>query len=313
TAQPALVTDSATTFTSTTVTAPGIGTSSAVIKKGQVIDVKDTTAGVVYSSLVLSMSGTTITIDTAWYVRDGTGSTTGTPNAGSLMIVAGFTKAWGQNTNITLNADSFATGIAGYELGLVNNKTDGSGYGFDCVSLGSKKIGNFFQARGAGIIGFVSYVGRAFGCVSFSATTAGFYSSGDNVGFSGQGNAIGVEIKAPTTYALQVVKNDNTFMTGMNPVGAWQKLRLDASSITSGGSMSSFTPFNTITPASDGAQFTMPAASSLGQVLVYIRNLHATYSVVAVGSFEGGAGTFTIAAKTTKQFWSDGNYWYPAN
>ncbi|EIC82842.1 hypothetical protein SPM24T3_20112, partial [Serratia sp. M24T3] len=100
---PALLSTSNTTFTTNTITSTDISSVSAHLRAGQIIDVTDSSnSSLIYSGLILSLSNTTVTVDTAWYLKGGNGST-GIPSASSTANFVPNTKIWGQNLNVTLD------------------------------------------------------------------------------------------------------------------------------------------------------------------------------------------------------------------
>ncbi|HBE9081436.1 hypothetical protein ABQ381_12565 [Serratia fonticola] len=311
---PSLLTTSATTFTATTVTSSDINSISIYLRAGQIIDVKDAVDTTkTYSGLIKSLSGTTVTVDTAWYLKGGGGTVTGIPTTGSTAAFVPNTKLWAHNANVVLNPNSQATSIVGFELGMINKKIDNYvGYGYDCVNLGPYGIGNAFQARNKFNIGFASYSGKNFGFTSFSAATNGFYSSGDNVGFQTQNSAsYGVQIKNPGEYALIVQSGDNSFRTGMDANGRWQALKLYSQVASIGSTITQYASVVFATPAANGDIVSLPLPSTASNRTMYVRNLSATYILYLSGSYEGGVGGISVVAKNTIQLFSDGTYWYP--
>jgi hypothetical protein len=143
------------TYTSTTVT---IAAPSATVlrryRRGMIIDTKHSPK---WSGIIDSWNndGSVLTV-TAWY-QFGAGGTPGTPANGTGCVVNGFTKIWAHNANCALKADSFAADMAGFELGMINDKSPADKMrGFDCVNLGTHKGTLGFVARGAWEYGFYS-------------------------------------------------------------------------------------------------------------------------------------------------------------
>ena len=95
----------------------------------------------------------------------------------------------------------------------------------------------------------------------------------------------------------------------MNASGAWQSLRLHSTVTAPGATVLSFATVTYITPTTAVPNAIMPSPS-VSKVLS-IRNLSSSVALSMTGPFEGGAGAFSIAAKNTVTFHSDGTYWYP--
>ncbi|EIC83957.1 hypothetical protein [Serratia sp. M24T3] len=307
---PALLTTSDTTFTANTITSSDIASVSEHLRAGQIIDVTDSSdSTVVYSGLITSLSDSTITVDTAWYLKGGDG-TTGTPSESSTAVFVPSTKIWGQNTVVTLASTSKATQFAGYELGLINDKTDGYvGYGFDVVNLGDYGVGQAFQSRGEFNIGFVAYDGTNYGFVSYSANTAGYYSAADTVGALLQNNTYGVQIKGASSYPLLIQDAaGSSTLTAINSSGQIEYLRLRLnSSVTIGGTISSYNVVNFVRPTTDSDTVYLPTANA--GLIIKVRNVASTYSVTLVGSYEGTSGV-KLQPGNTIELIGDGSTWY---
>ncbi|WP_048284382.1 phage tailspike protein [Pluralibacter gergoviae] len=313
-APPELFKSTATTFTATTVTCPELTTDIiSQLKHRMVIDI-NTTDGKWWTSFLMGIDAVTktLTVDTGWALMGSAGATLGTPASGSTIRIVGLTKVWAQNSLLTVNEDSRATAMAGFELGLYNNKSaiSGVGYGFDSYSGGTYSIENAFQARGLYYSGFNSKSSdatRAF--ASTGSVPHGFYSNGDTRGLSVHNNLYGVVINSPTSYALQVQLNNN-FNTGMDLNGKWQRLKGFLTTIPRGSSISYYATSVLISGgASDTESVTMP--SNEHSLMIFIRNLSPTYAVVLNGKFEGNTTSYTLAAKKGALFQGDGTYWYP--
>lgn len=309
----ALLSTSKTTFTANTITSSDITPISTFLRAGQIIDVTDASnSSLTYSGLILSLSDTTVTVDTAWYLKDGNGST-GIPTAASVAVFIPNTKIWGQNVNVIIDANSEATSLVGYELGMQNNKVDGYiGYGFDCVNLGTYGIGYGFQTRGDFNVGFAANTGIQYGFVSYDATGSGYYSSSDHIGAILSNNTYGLQITGATSYPLIIQDSNSNFLTGINATGAVESLRYAETNVDIGGTVGSYGTVNFATPTVSGDSINLPTSSS-GRV-IYIRNLSGTIALSLVGPIDpnvNGGKNISLAAATTIQLYSDGNYWYP--
>ncbi|HHG1425464.1 TPA: hypothetical protein ACPUMP_001477 [Klebsiella pneumoniae] len=310
--QPPLLATSNTTFTATTVTSPDFATVADKLRRKQIIDVIDAnTPSKIYSGWIVAFDPdtNTITIETAWYLKGGNGITTGTPSSGSSLKLVPNTKIWGQNTNVILKPTSDAVTFAGFELGLYNRKTNSPiGYGYDCYSGGDYLSENGFQARGKLYCGFRNYSAGDYGFIG-GGHQYGYYDSGSVRGLFAWNNTYGVNVKSPTSYAFILHDSSNNFVSGMNASGAWQSLRLHSTVTAPGATVLSFATVTYITPTTEVSGAIMPSPS-VGKVLS-IRNLSSSVALSMTGPFEGGAGAFSIAAKNTVTFHSDGTYWYP--
>ncbi|HAV2198150.1 TPA: hypothetical protein ACQ7DO_002853 [Klebsiella pneumoniae] len=310
--QPPLLATSNTTFTATTVTSTDFATVADKLRRKQIIDVIDAnTPSKIYSGWIVAYDAetNTITVDTAWYLKGGNGVTTGTPGSGSSLKLVPNTKLWGQNTNVILKPTSDAVTFAGFELGLYNRKTNSPiGYGYDCYSGGDYLSENGFQARGKLYCGFRNYSAGDYGFIG-GGHQYGYYDSGSVRGLFAWNNTYGVNVKSPTSYAFILHDSSNNFVSGMNAAGAWQSLRLHSTTTAPGATVLSFATVTYITPTAEVSGAIMPSPS-VGKVLS-IRNLSSSVALSMTGPFEGGAGAFSIAAKNTVTFHSDGTYWYP--
>ncbi len=310
--QPPLLATSNTTFTATTVTSTDFATVADKLRRKQIIDVIDAnTPSKIYSGWIVAYDAetNTITVDTAWYLKGGNGVTTGTPGSGSSLKLVPNTKLWGQNTNVILKPTSDAVTFAGFELGLYNRKTNSPiGYGYDCYSGGDYLSENGFQARGKLYCGFRNYSAGDYGFIG-GGHQYGYYDSGSVRGLFAWNNTYGVNVKSPTSYAFILHDSSNNFVSGMNAAGAWQSLRLHSTTTAPGATVLSFATVTYITPTTEVSSAIMPSPS-VGKVLS-IRNLSSSVALSMTGPFEGGAGAFSIAAKNTVTFHSDGTYWYP--
>lgn len=150
------------TYTATTVV-PASAISSTnlkLLRKGMIIDTAHSPTK--FSGFVTdwAANGTSITVE-GWYLANGTVQSASTPSGTATAYVNPFTKVWAHNANVLMDANSHASAMTGFELGLVDNKeastaaSGGSHYvwGFDAVNLGTYKVQSFFVARGSGFVG----------------------------------------------------------------------------------------------------------------------------------------------------------------
>lgn len=314
-APPELLKSTNTTFTATTVTCSDLTTELiAQLKYRMIIDITDPD-GKWWTSFLTGVDAATktLTILTGWTLQGSAGATTGTPASGSTMRIVGLTKVWAQNSLLSVNENSRATAMAGYELGMYNNKAAiaGVGYGYDMYSGGAYNIENGFQARGLYYTGFNSKSSdatRAF--ASTGSVPHGFYSNGDTRGLSVHNNLYGIVVNDATSYAMQVQRS-GTFTTGMDLNGKWQRFKGFLTSTARGGSISYFATSTLITGGSSNTE-TVAMPSAEHSLMLLVRNLSTTYAVILTGVFEGTAvTTYTLAAGKGMLFQSDGTYWYP--
>ncbi|EMX8696338.1 hypothetical protein AAH248_001565 [Klebsiella michiganensis] len=310
-APPELLKSVNTTFTATTVTCSDLTPEVvAKLRYHQIIDVNGSD-GVWYSSLIVGVDAETktIKIDTGWYIVSGTG--TGIPAAGATMRITAITKAWAANFILSVNEDSRATSMAGFELGMYNRKAAiaGVGYGYDMYSGGDYNILNGFQARGKYYCGFRSYAESTFGFASTGGSAYNFYASGGTRGAYLWGNVFGLIIKDSSSYAFQYQDAENNFITGMDASGRWQRMKWSFTTTDMGAVASSYSCITAASPTADSSTITMPPQSH-GKVF-FVRNFSADVALTLIGSFEKGAGTFQVPALNTMGFFSDGTYWYP--
>lgn len=315
--QPALLVSTNTTFTANSVTCTDL-TDDIVktIKAKMVIDVVSGTD--TYTAYVESISGSTITIEDAWYLQGSDGATTGTPVTGASMTLVPSNKIWNANLISSLNEDSNSEIHVGIELETRNNKStaSGNGYAYDALGGGSYNTGAGFQARGKYLFGFRNYANHSDGASGYGFantpvngnTLIGFYDSGSTYGSLLWNNQYGVNIKNPKLFSLIIRDNDNGFITGIDNNGKIQQLKL-YHTVTTSGAISSFATVSFVSPSADATAYTMPT-QVVGKSLT-LRNTSSTYYATMSGSFEGGSGSFNIAPRTSVEFFSDGTYWYP--
>lgn len=280
---PAVTTTAAsTTFTTNTITAPEINNTNT--KVGMYIWVPGATG---YIGKVLSVSGTTATVD-GWYIW-GIGST-GTPPSPSTVAarINPNTKIWVHNSNLFLPATGDATNGVGFELGLVVNKS-GAGantWGYDCVTLGSETPYAHFISRNAKTHGFLALTGGAFG-------------------FASAANTVGIEVRDSTSY------NYTTTVSGN------RKWSIDAA----GAVCRDYRKLTVYTTASwtashDDSVILSTAVSALGQIpqgganrVFTIKALNSC-TISLAGGLIDGAATLAIPANTTATIISDGTNGY---
>lgn len=142
------------TYTATTVTTPGLTPDQLKkIRKGMIIDTSEPRATGVIESW--NTDGTVITVSGGWYAVTGEITPPIIPANGLGCNINVFTKIWAHNANVLIPAQCHATSSTGFELGLLNYKSDTlSTWGFDSVNLGPKKGGSSFIARGDWRYGF---------------------------------------------------------------------------------------------------------------------------------------------------------------
>lgn len=308
--QPALHSSTATTFTATTVTCSDMSEKvKNFLKKDQVIDVLD--GANKYSALILSVSGNTITIDTAWYTTDGS-KTIGTPSNGSLIKIVPNTKIWATNFNAMLNPNSDAKNMVGIELGMFNNKYEGhTGYGYDMWSGGAHPINQAFQARGKYYAGLHLQGEYQFGVISEACNQVAFYDKGSPVGFLSQNSDIGVLVKNSTVYALDIQDTSGLSLTRISSEGAWNSLKYELSVISSEATIDQSSVVVFINPATNGLIVNLPNPTTNARRVIYVKNLSSTNTVFLAGVVEAGGGSYHLQTKETVQFICDGNTWFP--
>lgn len=304
-----------TNFTETTVTCPEL-TADIIsqLKYRMVIDV-NTADGKWWTSFLSSVdaSSKTLTVDTGWALMGSAGATLGTPVAGAILRIVGLTKVWAQNSLLSVNEDSRATAMAGFELGLYNNKSaiSGVGYGFDSYSGGTYPIENAFQSRGLYTTGFNAKSEQGFRAFASTGRIGyAFYSNGDTRGLYAIDNLYGVVVTNPRAYAMQVM-NNNDLLTGMDAAGRWQKLKLHYSNTAPGNTISEFTSLATVSPNSSSDTVAMPPQAA-GRVII-VKNFSRSTPFNLTGLFEGSQPTFTVPAGASIMFFSDATYWYPVS
>ena len=173
TAPAALASFASCTYTATTVTTTGLTPDQLKkIRKGMIIDTTSPRATGVIESW--NADGTVITVRGGWYAVTGAITPPIIPANGLGCNINVFTKVWAHNANVVINASSHATKSTGFELGLINSKSDTlTTWGFDSVNLGTKKGGSSFISRGDWLYDFHCY----------KSTNKGFYYQGSGTPF----------------------------------------------------------------------------------------------------------------------------------
>jgi hypothetical protein len=311
-ARPALVTTSNTTFSDTSVTSSDLTAAIAAgkIKRGMMIDTGETPKK---TGTVIGASGSTITVS-AWYVVAAARGV-GTPAAGTTIYVNPSTKVWALNANVLLPADAMATGAVGFELGLVNDKTDGAGYLYDAVNLGSKRGGTAFQCRGSWVEGFHAYEGTNFGFTSQKAAVINFYAAGGPIGFQADAAAGVAFLAKGGGTALEVRNTDGATLTYLNATGAWNRLKLQGVSFLANQTIDADTVVCLAPPVSAVTIINLPTPTGVGangQRLLYLKNpKSSTANVLWAGLVEDASGSIATTPGTALTMWSNGASWIP--
>ena len=157
-APPILATTTSGTYTTTGVTlsAPLTADQIKKLRIGMIIDTKHTPTK--YTGVITGWApdGSSINVE-GWYLADGlnTSHAKVTPPNGVGINVNPFTKAWALNANVFINASSYASAVAGFELGVGNDKFDYDSatdswhmWGYDVITLGSKLCETGYMQRG---------------------------------------------------------------------------------------------------------------------------------------------------------------------
>lgn len=170
-------TSGATTYTANTITDAAIATlfAAGTLKLGMFIKTKHATA---FGGRVLSVAGTTATVDGWWLF--GTGAP-GTPANATGALVNPNDKVWGANINVFAlgNAgNNQAQKAAGIELGVSCDVTTGPNvWGYDCVTLAGTPEAHFIS-RGACTYAYKANIGATYAFRS-DTSTRGFSSNND--------------------------------------------------------------------------------------------------------------------------------------
>jgi hypothetical protein len=258
------------TYTSTTVI-PASTISEAnrrLLRKGMIIDTAHSPTK--YSGFITdwAANGSSITVE-GWYLANGTAQSASTPPGTATAYVNPFTKVWAHNANVLMDANSHASAMTGFELGLVDNKeastaaSGGSHYvwGFDAVNLGTYKVQSFFVARGSGFVGL-----RVD-----NADTGLYYTGGTNVFDSYISNQRSALLRADGTMELGKQNVAATWYADIHTSGNNEsvndydaRIQVSGGSATDGSATVTFFATNTDTqilrPRTD-ATYTLGAAS----------------------------------------------------
>lgn len=157
-APPILASTTTATYTATGVTLSTPLTADQIkkLRVGMIIDTKHTPTK--YTGVITSWAadGLSLTVE-GWYLADGLNTTHSkvTPASGTGLNINPFTKAWALNANVFINASSYASAVAGFELGVGNDKFDYDSatdtwhmWGYDVITLGSKLCETGYMQRG---------------------------------------------------------------------------------------------------------------------------------------------------------------------
>lgn len=157
-APPILASTTSGTYTGTgvTLTTPLTADQIKKLRIGMIIDTKHTPTK--YTGVITGWSsdGSSITVE-GWYLADGlnTSHAKVTPASGTGFNINPFTKAWALNANVFINSSSYASAVAGFELGVGNDKFDYDVatdswhmWGYDVITLGSKLCETGYMQRG---------------------------------------------------------------------------------------------------------------------------------------------------------------------
>jgi hypothetical protein len=294
------------TYSSTTLTQTGL--SAFVVERGVLIKTGHTPW---YVGAVQSKSGDTITVD-GWYTQ-----TTGvavTPANGTGGTINPNTKIWAHNANLHLPNTGDATAGAGFELGLLLDKTGvgANSVGFDVIGLSGEDASAHYRSRGNATNGFYStnatqasfYASQS---TSLGGDREGFRSATSKIGFRSSADAVGISIENPTTSALRTIVSGGT-KTQLGISGGFDILSLTTVSAAGGATLSSTVTLAILT----GSTVTLPLAAATGNAgrLILLSNKSGgTCTVSGNGTNIDGSASLAISSGANKLLASDGTQW----
>lgn len=184
-APPILASTTTGTYTLTGVSLSGPLTSDQIkkLRVGMIIDTKHTPTK--YTGVITGWAadGSSINVE-GWYLADGLNSVhpkVTPPNAIGFNVNP-FTKAWALNANVFINSSSYASAVAGFELGVGNDKFDYDSatdswhmWGYDVITLGSKLCETGYMQRGYFYKGYESR--GAIGYNFLAANSSGIWAN----------------------------------------------------------------------------------------------------------------------------------------
>lgn len=308
-ALPALVSTSNTTYTATSVTSSDFTDAIAAgkVKRGMMIDTGETPKK---TGVINGASGSTITVS-AWYIVDGTRNTA-TPASGTVAYVNPSTKVWALNANVVRPANAMASGAVGFELGIIDDKSDGASYGYDLVNLGSKKGLNAFQSRGRFVQGFYAYNGTDYGFVAQTPAQIGFYAQGGPVAMQSDGATAIAYLAKNAANALVVQNSAGSSVTILDGTGAWQTLRTKYATFANGATIDGQAVVASSTVATASTTINLPAPAGNTNRVLYVKNPKgSTVTVFFAGNVEDASGSVQVAPGGATTLISDGSKWIP--
>lgn len=321
---------SSTTFTATTVTAPGLAAVAASIKEGMLVDVAGAPK---WTGTVTGINGDTLTVS-AWYVVDKS-RTASTPPSGAAIKVNPTTKIWAMNANVTLMPDGDANAATGFELGLLPVKpgTGGSVWGFDAVGFGPEPAYAGHIARGSLTRGFSAegdtkmlwgyYAAKAVD-VSYGAYNDfnqqgqrinfysekgkwGFRSLSDLTAFYANAPDIGISIQDPQVKALTIAKA-GVEKFGIDQDGQITNVHMKA--VLLYGSAVYPDDVAYVLLSASNAVLTLPNPTSDPGRVVAVRSFGENTIKTAVGTIDGASDSKGMPAGFMGRFIAVGNAWY---
>lgn len=143
-------------LTSVSLTTPLTDSQIKKLRVGMIIDTKHSPTKYTGVIIAWSSDGSSLTVE-GWYLADGLSTTHAKvlPANGVGININPFTKAWAINANVFINPSSYASAVAGFELGVGNDKVDYDSltdswhtWGYDVITLGSKLCETGYMQRG---------------------------------------------------------------------------------------------------------------------------------------------------------------------
>ncbi len=272
-----ITTGASSVYTSTTLTAAEI--SPTTIKPGMLID---TLHAGVYTGTVRSVSGTTVTVD-GWYLQ-GASPAAGTPANATGATINPVGKVFGQNIVASTPSTGIgsATGIE-LDIGGYNATGAASTVGIDMVGLGTHTPLAGFRSRGEWQMG-----GYAVG----ADVATGFVADTTPTGFEARDTSVN-GFQSRVSGIVKWAVDQNGALTNDFRAGA----------VNSAGTYTIPAGIALVVNVSGSAVVTLPAVMN-GKTITVI----GTASTVVKNA--GATTIATVAAGTSKVFWSDGSFWY---
>lgn len=294
------------TYTSTTLTQTNL--SAYTVDRGMYIKTNHVPW---YVGKVQSKAGDTITVD-AWYTQS-TG-VAATPADGTGGTINPNTKIWVHNANLHLPNSGDATAGAGFELGLLLDKTGvgANSIGFDVIGLSGEDAAAHYRSRGNATDGFyaTNSTQASFHAVQskvLGGDREGFRSESAKIGVRSFGDAVGISIEDPSTSALRTIVSGG-IKTQLGTSGGFDILSLTTVVAAGGATLASTVTLAILT----GSTVNLPvgvATGNAGRLILLSNKSGGSCTVSGNGTNIDNSASLVISSGANKLLASDGTQW----